>query len=136
MEQEAFFLYVAYVLKELPLKLEGRKELREFVPIIKRAGLRRPERDTDAYVGHIFKRVPVDFDPSGKQMGFVVYIRTKVEDPYSIIKKNYHFVEITETEIEAKAVALKTEQNNGSGFLEKGQKLDAVLIEPILISEF
>jgi hypothetical protein len=137
MEDEAFFLYAAHQLKPLPRRLEGGKEVEEYLPVIKRAGIRRPDKESPAYHGFVFKRVPIDFDPAGKQLGYIVVIHTKIEDSYVIVRdRSVYFVEITETEEEANAVKLRVEENKGSGFLEKGLKFDRVSVEPVLISEF
>lgn len=137
MEDEAFFLFVAYTYKELPARTEGGLAHYDYALSIRRAGLRKPDKNSEAYAGFHFKRVHIDFDPTNKQIGYVVVLHTKiVEEERYIYRKDWHFPAITETEEEAEEIKKHLlEKGECKAFLVKGQQVDKIEIEPILISE-
>ncbi len=136
MEEEAHFLFVAYQPKALPIGLECGKEVHEHIPVIKRATIRKPQRETREWDGFTFSRVRIEFDPLGKQLGYVGVIHTRVDGPDYIQKKDVHFPFLTESETEAQELADKVKAGGFKEYLIKGQKFDRVEVAPILIAEY
>ena len=137
METEDHFLFVGYTTKPLPdfMDKETGKQVIAYIPVVKRATIRKPRREISESQGLIFKRTPIEFDPMDKQMGYVVVLHTKLEDRATVIKQDFHFPVITETQEEAEEAKKRLLGGEFKDYLIKGQKLDSVEVQPILIAE-
>ena len=137
MESEALFLFVAYKNSPLPITRDekGREVVSGF-PAIRRAARKKATPGEAGQDGFMYKRTPIEFDPTQHQTGFVVIIYTQIEDGSLVDKTHFHFVTITPTAEEAEIQKNKIEKGGYKYYLENRQKFDRAEVAPILISEY
>jgi hypothetical protein len=131
MEKEAFFLFVSYT--ELPTSKytpDDRTEIRGFNIAVKRLSLQRKERH-----GERTKRVRIDFDPVGKQLGYLVACFFSSKERGIILKDIIKFVTIVDTEEAALKLLSEIEKGSHKQYASRKETFDKVLIYPQLITK-
>ena len=119
MEDEAFFLFVVCKSDQLDAENRNGKEWHEFVPVIRRVSMQKPDRPRGDV---LYKRINVDFDPLEHQQCYIVVLHAMVDDGHVVVADGFHFPAITLTEQEALTIKERVENGEYRGHLKKGEK--------------
>ncbi len=132
MEDEHFFLFVGYMKEELPSAYDrNAKKVHRVLLHVKRATLQKKPRD---YADVLYTRVPVEFDPLGKQLAYLVVLFGQVETSEVLLQTSFYFIDILEKEEEAQEVKKKAERGEYNSHFAKQEKLYKAEVIPVLIT--
>ncbi len=131
-EEEAFFLFVAYVQIPGEIRLDRNRgfDIRSNHVEVRRASMQKHERG-----GEFYKRINVDFDPLGQQMAYLVTCFVSGEKGGIIEEGLPKFAGIFLDEKEAYNFLEQIKEGKYRDYLEAKQKFLSADMAPVLITQ-